>query len=66
MFMKCTMQVHSLNLLYMTCPHLLKMPHLSLDTLNKVGYLARPAGGAVEKKIGSWSVERAYNPETPL
>ena len=30
-------------------PTLTKMPLLSLDTLNKVGYLARPDGGAVGK-----------------
>ena len=46
----CTAQVHSLNLFYVTHPLLLKMPLLSLDTLNKVGYLARPDGGAVGKK----------------
>ena len=49
MFMKCSAQVHSLNLLYVTCLLLLKMPLLSLHSLQKVGYLARPAGGAVEK-----------------
>ena len=33
----------------MPCPLLLIRPHLSLDSLQKVGLLARPAGGAVEK-----------------
>ena len=55
MFMKYTVQFHSLNLLYVTCPLLLIEPLLSLDSLQKVGFLARPAGGAV-KKMGSWSV----------
>ena len=49
MFMKCSVQVHSLNLLYGTHPLLLKMPPLSLDSLQKVGHFPRPAGGAVEK-----------------
>ena len=33
----------------MTHPLLLIKPLLSLDSLQKVGFLARPAGGAVEK-----------------
>ena len=33
----------------MPCPPLLIRPHLSLDSFQKVGLLARPAGGAVEK-----------------
>ena len=49
MFMKCSAQVHSLNLLYGTHPLLLKKPPLSLDSLQKVAYFPRPAGGAVEK-----------------
>ena len=49
MFMKCSAQVHSLNLLYGTCPLLHKMPPLSLDSLHKEAYFPRPAGGAVEK-----------------
>ena len=48
MFMKCA-HVYSSNLLYVTCPLLLKMPLLSLHSLQKVGYLARPDGGAVGK-----------------
>ena len=48
MFMICSAQVHSLNLLYGTL--LLKMPPLSLASLQKVAYLPRPAGGAVEKE----------------
>ena len=46
--MKCSAHVYSLNFLYVTRPLLLKMSLLSLDSLQKVGYLARPAGGAVE------------------
>ena len=49
MFMKCSVHVYSLNLLYVTHPLFLKMPLLSLHSLQKVGYLARPDGGAVGK-----------------
>ena len=59
MFMKCSAQVHSLNLLYMTHPLLLKMPLLSLHSLQKVGYLAKPAGGTVEKKGRQYSYNSA-------
>ena len=47
--MKCTAQVSNRNFLYVPCPLLLIRPHLSLDSFQKVGLLARPAGGAVEK-----------------
>ena len=49
MFMKCSVHVYSLNMLYVTCLLLLKIPLMSLHSSQKVGYLARPAGGAVEK-----------------
>ena len=52
-FMKCTVQVSKWNFLYVPCPVLLIRPHLSLDSFQKAGLLARPAGGAVEKK---WAV----------
>ena len=47
--MKCTVQVSSRNFLYVPCPLLLIRPHLSRDSFQKVGLLARPTGGAVEK-----------------
>ena len=47
--MKCTAQVSKWNFLYVPCPLLLTRPHLSLDSLQKVGLSARPARGAVEK-----------------
>ena len=49
MLLQCSVQVHSLNFLYVTHPQLKKMPHLSLDSLGKEAYLPRPAGGTVEK-----------------
>ena len=49
-FMKCTVEVHSLNFLYGHAHFYKKMPHLSLDSLGKEAYLPSwPAGGAVEK-----------------
>ena len=55
MFMKCSVHVYSLNLLYVTCPLLLKMPLLSLHSLQKVGYLVRSAGGAVREVLSEWA-----------
>ena len=51
--MYCTAQVHSLNLLSVTCPQLIKMLHLCLDSLQKVACLSRPAGGAADQ---SWEL----------
>ena len=50
MMVKSSAQVSNWNLLYVPCPLLLIRPHLSLDSFQEVGLLARPAGGAVEKK----------------
>ena len=48
--MYCTAQVHSLNLLSMTHPHLKKKCLICAWTQQqKVAYQPRPAGGAVEK-----------------
>ena len=57
--MYCTVQVHSFNLLSVTHPHLKKMPHLCLDSLQKEACLARPARGAVDH---SWQL---VSPVTP-
>ena len=48
MYWQCIAQVHLSNILSVTCPQLIKMPHLCLHLMGKEACMARPAGGAVQ------------------
>ena len=43
-----TAQIHSANILSVTCPKKIKMPHLCLDLMGKEACMPRPECAAVE------------------